>query len=161
MRYILSVLCAFLLTAGCSRAPEDKEAIRKAVADHVTKNAGIDLNQIDLTVADVKFEGNQATAAVSFKPKGAPEQGMNMSYTLERRGNEWVVKGRGAGHGGMGGMGAGAMGGGMGAGQMGSGGEKGGDMPTGHPPVNAPGAAGSGELPAGHPPVNQPTPKSK
>jgi hypothetical protein len=136
--------------SACKRAPENKEAIRQAITQHVTKNAGIDMNQISLEVGDVKFEGNQATAAVSFKPKGAPEQGMNMSYTLERRGNEWVVKGRGAGHGGMGG----AMGGGMGAGGDAAAGE----MPSGHPPVNSPGGAAKGDLPAGHPPVNQSAP---
>jgi hypothetical protein len=155
MRGHLYLLFAGLLIAGCNRAPENREAIREAVTEHVTKNAGIDMNQITLEVGDVKFEGNEATAAVSFKPKGAPEQGMNMSYTLERRGEKWVVKGRGAGHGG--GMGGG-MGSPMGSGPGASGAEPGGELPQGHPPVNSPGGS-PGELPQGHPPVNQPAPK--
>jgi hypothetical protein len=158
IRGSLYLLCAALLLAGCKRAPENKEAIRQAVADHVTKNAGIDMNQIELEVGDVKFEGNEATAPVRFKPKGAPEQGMSISYTLERRGDQWVVKGKGAGHGG-GAMGGGSMGSPMGAGPGASGAEKSGEMPAGHPPVNSPGGAPKGELPAGHPPVNQPAPQ--
>jgi hypothetical protein len=150
-RLVLS-LCAALLIAGCKRAPENKEAIRQAISEHVTKNAGIDMSQINLEMGDVKFEGNQATAAVSFKPKNSPEQGMSMSYTLERRGDQWVVKGRGAGHGGTGG----GMGSPMGAAPD-AGAEKAGEMPAGHPPVNSPGGA-KGDLPAGHPPVNQPAP---
>ena len=64
---------------------------------------------------------------------------MKMSYTLERRGEQWIVKGKGAGHGGSGGMG-GAMGGGpmgspTGTGPGASGAEKGGEMPAGHPPA--------------------------
>lgn len=161
IRPSLYLLCAALLLAGCKRAPENKEAIRQAITQHVTKNASIDMNQIDLEIGDVKFKGNEATAAVSFKPKGSPQQGMSLSYTLERRGDQWVVKGRAAGHGGSG-MGAG-MGGGMGSpmgsGPEASGAEKSGEMPSGHPPVNSPGAGSKGDLPAGHPPVNQPAPK--
>jgi hypothetical protein len=152
IRAFVCLLCALLLlAAGCKRAPENKEAIRQAVTDHVTKNAGIDVSQINVEVGDVKFEGNQATAAVAFKPKGAPEQGMTMSYTLERQGEHWVVKGRGAGHGG-------GMGGAAEAVPGQGGAPRSGEMPAGHPPVNNPGGAATGELPAGHPPVNQPAP---
>jgi hypothetical protein len=146
-RRLLYLPCAVLLVAGCKRAPENSEAIRQAVIEHVKKNAGIDMNQINVEIRNVKFEGSQASAAVSFKPKGSPDQGMSMSYTLERQGDKWVVKGRGGGHGGM-------------SGGMDSGGTRGaGDLPSGHPPVNNPGAASGGDLPAGHPPVNQPAPK--
>ena len=137
---------------GCNRAPQDKEAVRQAVTEHLSKNAALDINQLNVEVADVKFQGNEATASVAIKPKSAPEQGMTMSYTLERRGDKWQVKGRGAGHGGGMGMGAGAPGAMPGAGEM----------PAGHPPTNAPGGnTKSGELPAGHPPVNAPPPSKK
>jgi hypothetical protein len=126
---------------GCNRAPENKEAVRQAVTEHLSKNAALDMNQLNVEVADVRFQGNEATASVAIKPKSAPEQGMTMSYTLERRGDKWQVKGRGAGHaGGMGAQGAG-------------------EMPAGHPPVSSPDAASQrGDLPAGHPPVNSPAP---
>jgi hypothetical protein len=95
---------------GCNRAPEDKDAVRRGVIEHLKKGAALDLNAVDIDIKDVKYQGNEATAQVGFKPKNAPEAGMTMSYTLERRGSEWIVKGRGAGHGEKGGM----MGGGMG-----------------------------------------------
>jgi hypothetical protein len=137
-----------LLFVGCNRAPENNEAIRQGVMEHLKKGAALDLNALDVEVKDVKYQGNEATAQVGFKPKNAPEQGMTMSYTLERRGSEWIVKGRGAGHGDKGGM----MGGGMGAGGAQ------GEMPPGHPPAG--GGAKGGDLPPGHPPVNA-TPEKK
>jgi len=74
---------------------------------HLSKNAALDVNQLAIDVTDVKFNGNEATATVSIKPKSAPEQAMSMSYTLERQGEKWLVKGKAAGHaGGGGGMGA-------------------------------------------------------
>jgi hypothetical protein len=141
------LFAAALFAAGCNRAPANKEAVRQAVTEHLSKNAALDINQLNVEVADVKFQGNEATASVAIKPKSAPDQGMTMSYTLERRGDKWQVKGRGTGHGG--GMG-------MGGGMPGEGGA--GQMPPGHPPTNAPGGNAKGELPAGHPPVNAPAP---
>lgn len=147
-------IAAALALAGCNRAPENKEAIRQAVTEHLSKNAALDMNQLNLEIADVKFQGNEATASVSIRPKSAPDQGMSMSYTLERKGDKWQVKGRGAGHGGGMGMPGGMPGAGMGAPPPGA------EMPSGHPPVNSPGGAGAkgGDLPAGHPPVNAPAP---
>jgi hypothetical protein len=123
---------------------------------------------MDVEIGNVTFQGNLATAAVSFKPKSSPDAGMSMNYTLERRGAKWIVQqkeGAGAGHG------AGMPDGGApppdpGAHAPGSTpppaavGEA---LPPGHPPV-APDASGkkggAGDLPAGHPPVSAP-PKTK
>ena len=155
-RRLTVLICAVGLVCACKRAPDNKEAIQAGVIEHLKKSGALDLNQVEVAVGDVKYQGNEAVANVSFKPKSAPQQGMSMSYTLERRGDKWQVKGRGPGHGG--GMGGGMMGGG----QPGAAGE----MPAGHPPVNTPGGqpgAGtkSGDLPAGHPPVNAPAPQKK
>jgi hypothetical protein len=143
---VILLLAAALFVAGCNRAPENKEAVRQAVTEHLSKNAALDMNQLNVEVGDVTFKGNEATASVGIKPKSAPEQGMTMSYTLERRGDKWEVRGRGAGHGGGMGMGSG------------TGTQGGAEMPSGHPPVNSPGGGAKGELPAGHPPVNSPSP---
>jgi hypothetical protein len=138
-----------VVAGGCNRAPENKDAVRQAVTEHLSKNAALDMNQLNVEVADVKFQGNEATASVAIKPKSAPEQGMTMSYTLERRGEKWQVKGRGSGHGGGMGMGGGTPNAAPDAGQM----------PPGHPPASAAGGnTKAGELPAGHPPVNAPAP---
>lgn len=148
------LICAVAFVGGCTRAPENKEAIQAGVVEHLKKAGTLDLNQLDITVTDVKYQGNEATATVSFKPKSAPQQGMTMPYTLERRGDKWQVKGRGSGHGGA----MGGMGGGMPPSpEAGASGQ----MPPGHPPMG--GAAkggGGGDLPPGHPPVNSPKPEA-
>jgi hypothetical protein len=151
-RFVL-LICALGLACACKRAPENKEAIQAGVVEHLKKAGTLDLNQLDIAVMDVKYEGNEAVATVSFKPKTAPQQGMTMPYTLERRGDKWQVKGRSSGgHGG--GMGSG-MGSGAAAGAPDSGAA--GQMPPGHPSVGG-AAKGGGDLPAGHPPVNAPAP---
>lgn len=118
----LYLLAVALLLAGCNRAPESKEAVRVAVMDHLTKNTGLDVNSMTIDVGDVKFTGNQAVAAVSFRPKSSPDAGMTMNYTLERRGDKWTVAKR-------------ADSGGHGAPTP----QPDGEMPPGHPPVSKPG----------------------
>lgn len=97
--------------------------------------------QID--VASVSFRQNEADAMVSFRPKGATDAsaGMQIQYTLEKKGNRWVVKGKRdsgmAPHGGA----PGAMpGGSMPGGSM-----PGGAMPPGHPPAGKGAPPGSGK----------------
>jgi hypothetical protein len=114
--------------------------------EHLQKAGTLDLKAIDVQVTDVKYEGNKATAQVSFKPKTSPDKGMSMAYTLERRGTKWQVMGKAAGHGGGMGMGAAPPT----------------ETPSGHPPVTPPKPGEKpSELPAGHPPVNQPAPPTK
>ena len=124
--------------------------------DHLSKNTGLDMNSMTVEIKNVRYEGNTAKAEVAFKPKASPDAGMSMNYTLERRGNQWVVAGRadstGAAHGGGTPQTPPAQGGG--------------DLPPGHPPVASPDASKSGsqprsELPAGHPPVGKSDPAKK
>lgn len=94
------------------------------------------MSRMDVDVTDVKFAKDEAHATVSFKVKGSTDagSGMSMPYTLERKGNEWIVKARdAAGHGGAAGMG-GVMGGGAPGGE----GAPAGQMPPNHPPINKP-----------------------
>jgi hypothetical protein len=173
-RPLTPLLLALALLSGatiaCNRAPENKDAVREGVMEHLSKNTGLDLKSMDVEIGNVTFQGNQATAAVSFKPKSSPDAGMSMNYTLERRGAKWIVQqkagaGAGAGHG-AGMPDSGAPPADPGAHAPGStpppaaAGEA---LPPGHPPV-APDAGskkgGAGDLPAGHPPVSAP-PKTK
>ena len=81
-----------LLAAGCSRAPKNNEAIRQAVIDHLTNNTGLDVNSMNIDVTSVQYRGDEADAVVSFQPKNMPGGGMAMNYTLEAKGNKWIVK---------------------------------------------------------------------
>ncbi len=85
---------------------------------------------MDIQITTVTFRDNEADATISFKPKGGdPAAGMEMKYTLERKGNDWVVK-KNPVAGGHSGVMPEGMGSGMGAGQ-------GMQMPPNHPPAGA------------------------
>ena len=136
MRLLASATLALgLLLTGCNKgAPQNNEAVKAAVADHVTNKAGLNLSAMDVNVVAVSYKDNEANATVRFVPKTAPEQAQDWNYTLESVEGKWQVKGKATLVGGnMGGTGSGSM-------------------PQGHPPVSGQGAQGQ-DLPAGHPPV--------
>lgn len=108
-RYNRIVKTTWLLAAvalmgllACSKKVETNEAVRQGVIDHLSKNSGLSLDSMDIEVQSVTFRDNEADALIAFKPKNMPaDQGMSMRYTLERKGNEWVVKSKadsGQGH---------------------------------------------------------------
>ena len=93
-------LIAALLLVSCGRGDiNSKEAVRKGVVDYLEKRkaqTGLEMNLMNVEVTNVTFDKNEAHATVSFKPKDTKTgaAGMSMSYVLERRGDQWVVKGR-------------------------------------------------------------------
>lgn len=122
------------LFCGCNRNIENKEAVKQGVVDYLNKRTtqtGLDLKLMNVDVTDVTFNNNEAVATVSFNPKSGGAGGMSMNYVLERKGNEWVVKGRKET--GMNPHGAQGMPGMPGAGMPGA--EPGAAMPPGHPNV--------------------------
>ncbi len=132
------LVCALALApVGCNRGGgiENKEAVRQGVVDYLSSRSNLNVASMNVDVTSVTFKGNEADATVSFAPKGAggAGQGMSMRYTLERKGNRWVVKGRADS-----GKNAHGMGGPGGEGAMPP-------MPGQNPPA--------GELPPGHPPM--------
>jgi hypothetical protein len=82
---LLGILCA------CNKAPQTKEAVKQGVIEHLGKGAGLDLASMEVDVTAVSFSGDQARATVNFRPKSNPDQGMQMNYTLESKGNKWTV----------------------------------------------------------------------
>jgi len=137
-KLLIPVLIASALLWGCKKDIQNEDAVRRGIMNYLSKRQ--DLTAMDVTVTKVAFRQNEADATVHFQAKNStvPGSGLDMSYVLERQGNEWVVKGRtGPGHGG-------AMGGtdnphGMGA---------------------APAGGAPGALPPGHPPMPPPQSKS-
>jgi hypothetical protein len=53
----------------------------------------LNLGAMDMNITNIKIDGNQAQADVEFTPKsgGAPGAGMKISYSMEKRGEQWVV----------------------------------------------------------------------
>jgi len=121
---------ALALLAACSKNIQTNEAVRQGVIKHLSQNSGLNLASMDIEVTSVTFRDNEADALVGFKPKGGgAASGMSMRYTLERQGNEWVVKKKSDS-----GMGHGMMPPAADAPKEGSG------LPAGHPPVSGTGA---------------------
>ena len=133
-RHILLIALTLLVTA-CNKAPQNKDAIKQAVVEHLNKGSGLDMSLMDVEVGSVTYNDNQAKATVTFRPKSSPDQAMSMSYTLEAKGNKWsVVKKEGGG-------GAPAHGEGQAM------------PPAGGMAPSMPPPGGGQALPPGHPPV--------
>jgi hypothetical protein len=114
--------------AGCGGNVHSTEAVRQGVVDHLAarKNLDLDLSSMEVTVTSVSFRENEADATVSFRPKGGgAASGMSMRYTLERKGNRWMVKSKAE---------SGSMPHGSGMQEGGASGQ----LPAGHPPVQEP-----------------------
>ncbi|HZT30527.1 MAG TPA: hypothetical protein VFA33_11615 [Bryobacteraceae bacterium] len=92
----VALLLTLLAALGCNRGIDSKEAVRQGVLDYLSGRTNLNVSSMKVEVTSVMFRDNEADAVVSFAPKGAtsPSQGMEMRYTLERKGNRWVVKSR-------------------------------------------------------------------
>lgn len=138
-KLLLPLLLIVSLTLGaCKRDIENEDAVRRGILNYFAKRQ--DLSSMDVSVSKVAFRQNEADAVVHLQAKNttAPGSGLDMSYVLERKGNEWVVKGKGLGPGHGSGMSMPAPG-------MPAPGQMPGSLPPGHPAVP----------PAGTPPPGQ------
>ncbi|HEV8042643.1 MAG TPA: hypothetical protein VGP62_27440 [Bryobacteraceae bacterium] len=132
-------LCLTVLS-GCKRNIQSTDAVRQGVLNYLSKRS--DLLSMDVSITNVAYRENEATATVHLQAKGSnvPGSGMDLRYLLERKGDDWVVKGRAGGeaHGqGMGGH-PGVPTGGQPSGQAGEPGSIGAmpqTLPPGHPAV--------------------------
>jgi hypothetical protein len=150
-----AVVLGLLVTLpGCKKNIDNNEAVKQGINTYLAKRS--DLLAMDISVTSVAYHGDEATASVRFQAKGnnSPNSGMSMEYVLERKGSQWVVKGRAGSdaHGGAPqGMGGAPGSAAPGAGAGGSIGAMPQTLPPGHPSTG--GAAPSGSLPPGHPAI--------
>jgi hypothetical protein len=94
-----------LVLAACARKNiENKEAIRQAVVEYLSSRqaqTGLDMSSMDVNVTAMTFERDTARATVDFRVKNG-DAGMQFNYTLDRKGDKWVVQPKadnGGGHG--------------------------------------------------------------
>jgi len=132
------MVIALFSLVGCKKNTDNNQAVKQGVMKYLGKRN--DLAAMDVTVPSVQFSGNQAEAKVHFQAKNnsSPAASMDIVYVLERKGEEWEVKGR-----------AGAGAGGAPHGAMppaGGAAPDGPKLPPGHPSV-APGAAAPQTMP--------------
>ena len=138
------------LLSGCKKDIKNDDAVRQGIMTYLSKRP--DLLAMDVNVTSVAYRQDEATATVKFQAKGntSPGASMTMQYVLERKGDQWNVKGRaGATDHGANGLPTDPS---SGAGSIGA--MPNTAMPPGHPTVGAPGSAPTGALPPGHPPVS-------
>jgi hypothetical protein len=92
----LVVFCfiSSLTLAGCSssRQLESKEAVQKAIEAYLAQRQNLTLSNMNMEVAEVKFEGETATAEVKFQSKQNSSLAVNVHYKLKRRGDKWEVE---------------------------------------------------------------------
>lgn len=90
-----ALLAFSILLLACKKDIQNKEAVRQGVVDHLAKRS--DLMSMDVNVESVAFRKDEADATVYLRANSGPAagNGMQMRYTLERKGDKWVVKGRG------------------------------------------------------------------
>lgn len=143
-RGILATLlgATLLFVFACKSQNDDKEGIRAGVIKHLSSLNMLNLSNMDINVTQATVNGNQAQAQVEIRSKGGDPNAppMQISYALEKHGEEWVVlKSTG--------MGGGMQHPGPGEGLPGS---APGPMPPGHPNVTT----GTGQKPADHPDFN-------
>ena len=115
---LISSLLLILCLAACQRGGQkNTDAVRQGVIDHLAKG-NYNVPGMDIKVANVQFNREQADATVTVTAKGqtsAPP--MTLRYHMEHQNNKWVVVGlaKETGHGGAADPNAGANphGGGM------------------------------------------------
>jgi hypothetical protein len=152
IRYFGAILLAGTFAGvGChSSQKAQADAVRDGIRQYLTSLNTLNLGAMDMNVSNVKIDGNQAQADVLYTPKtgGAPGAGMRVSYSLEKKGEQWVVVKKNA------------MGGTMdhpaGTNPHTSPGAAHGSMPNFKdilPPASGHAPAANGTLPPGHPPI--------
>jgi hypothetical protein len=92
--FLATLLFGFLLAvSGCNPKVDNKEAIRDGVIKHLAGMNGLNVNNMSITVTNAKVNGDHAQADVEVRAKngepGAPP--MELTYQLQKQGEEWVV----------------------------------------------------------------------
>ena len=137
--FLAALLGTFVLFAGgCKSKTDNKDAIRDGVIKHIAGMNGLNVNNMTVTVTKTTITGDKAQADVDIRAKNSDPNSpaMQLSYELQKQGDEWVVL-KGQPTGGMQHPAPGEM-------------PPSGALPPGHPPTGG----ASGQMPANHPDFN-------
>jgi hypothetical protein len=90
------MIAALSLLAACTKDIQNGDAVRSSIVDYLKarqEKTGVNVDQMDVKVATLTFSssGKEAHANVMITPK-AGGGGMQMPYTLDRKGDKWVVR---------------------------------------------------------------------
>lgn len=95
MRWVPALIMLFsLVSGGCGSTSniETKEAVQKAVEAYLQQRPNLALANMSLEVAEVKFEGETATAEVKFRSKQSSALVVSVHYKLKKSGDGWQVE---------------------------------------------------------------------
>lgn len=92
----LALIAALSLLAACNRDIQNADAVRGSIVDYLRERQSktglnMDLMKVDVSNLSFSSSGKEAHATVMFTPK-AGGAGMQMPYTLDRKGDKWVVR---------------------------------------------------------------------
>jgi hypothetical protein len=84
----------FVALAGCHRDIRNEDAVRQGVMDYLSTRQGLNVSSMNVSVTSLVFRQDDVDATVVFTPKGstAGTTPMSLHYTLEKKGDRWVVK---------------------------------------------------------------------
>jgi hypothetical protein len=88
-----ALIAALVTLAACTKDIQNPDAIRTAMVDYLDSRPDKMGLAVNVQVSSVTFTsgGKEAHATVMFTPK-AGGGGMSMPYTLDRKGDKWVVR---------------------------------------------------------------------
>lgn len=92
----MALIVAFSMLAACTKDIQNSEAVRESIVDYLKarqEKTGLNVDSMKVDVSSVTFTagGKQAQATVMFTSKEGGG-GMQMPYTLDRKGDKWVVR---------------------------------------------------------------------
>jgi hypothetical protein len=92
--FITGLLAGSMAMLGCQKDQKAaSDPIRDGIRQHLSSLKTLNLSAMDMNVTNISVNGNTAQAQVEFVPKtGAPPgAAMRVSYSLEKRDDQWVV----------------------------------------------------------------------
>jgi hypothetical protein len=92
----MALITALSVLAACSKDIQNTDAVRGSIVDYLKarqEKTGLNMDMMRVDVSSVTFSsaGKEAHANVMFTPN-AGGAGMQMPYTLDRKGDKWVVR---------------------------------------------------------------------
>jgi|SRR5579862_974207 len=92
--FVVIVLAGIIAVASCHNEQKSaSDGIRDGIRQHLSSLKTLNLGAMDMNITNVSVNGNTAQAQVEYTPKtGAPPgAAMRVSYSLEKRDEQWVV----------------------------------------------------------------------
>jgi hypothetical protein len=89
----LVLIAVVIILAACKKDIQNSDAIQIAMVDYLNSRPdkmGLTVN-VQVSAVTFSSSGNEAHANVMFTPK-AGGAGMQIPYTLDRKGDKWVVR---------------------------------------------------------------------